>query len=181
MTSNESRHNESRHNESRAHASRATRQEPHVKSHASRAMSQEPCFTRPRKKKRKTNLIVLTKPSEKCLGERKRKEETNTDDVFLYPPPPAGSEKKTVRLANRNKKSQGEFQKKDATKRVPQAQEIDNSRKITTKKGLLEAQTKTSRSASSSSFISLLFQNHSFSDRIFKTKNSVSFLETHCI
>ena len=29
------------------------------------------------------------------------------------------------KLANRNEKSQGEFQKKDETKRVPQAQEID--------------------------------------------------------
>ena len=70
------------------------------------------------------------------------------------------------------------FKKKDETKRVPQAQEIDYSREITTKKELLEAQTNTSRSASSSSFISFLFQDHSFSDRIFKTKNSVFFLET---
>ena len=85
------------------------------------------------------------------------------------------------KLTNRNKKSQGEFQKEDETKRVPQAQEIDYSRKITTKKELLKAQTNTSRSASSSSFISFLFQDHSFSDRIFKTKNSVFFLETHCI
>ena len=81
--------------------------------------------------------------------------------------------------ANRNEKSQGEFQKKDETKRVPQAQEIDNSREITIKKELLEAQTNTSRSASSSSFISSLFQDHSFSDRIFKTKNSVFFLMKH--
>ena len=85
------------------------------------------------------------------------------------------------KLANRNEKSQGEFQKKDETKRVPQAQEIDNSREITIKKELLEAQINTSRSASSSSFFSFLFQDHSFSDRIFKTKNSVLFLETHCI
>ena len=84
------------------------------------------------------------------------------------------------KLANRNEKSQGKFQKKDATKRVPQAQEIDSSREITTKKELLEARTNTSRSARSSSFISFLFQDHSFSDRIFKTKNSVFFLETHC-
>ena len=84
------------------------------------------------------------------------------------------------KLANRNEKNQGDFQKKYETKRVPQAQEIDNSREITIKKELLEAQTNTSRSASSSSFISFLFQHHSFSDRIFKTKNSVFFLETHC-
>ena len=83
------------------------------------------------------------------------------------------------KLANRNEKSQGEFQKKDETKTVPQAQEIDNSREITSKKELLEARTNTSRSASSSSFISFLFQDHSFSDRIFKTKHSVFFLETH--
>ena len=38
------------------------------------------------------------------------------------------------KLANRNEKSQGEFQKKDETKRVPQAQEIDNSREITIRK-----------------------------------------------
>ena len=37
------------------------------------------------------------------------------------------------KLANRNEKSQGEFQKKDETKRVPQAQEINNSREITIK------------------------------------------------
>ena len=85
------------------------------------------------------------------------------------------------KLANRNEKSRGEFQKKDEPKRVPQAQEIDNSREITTKKELLEARTNTSRSARSSSFISFLFQDHSFSDRNFKTKNSVFFLETHCI
>ena len=72
------------------------------------------------------------------------------------------------------------FKKKDETKRVPQAQEIDTSRELTTKKELLEAQTNTSRSASSSSFTSFLFQDHSFSDRIFKTKNSAFFLETHC-
>ena len=84
------------------------------------------------------------------------------------------------KLANRNEKSQGEFQKKDEPKRVSQAQAIDNLREITTKNELLEAQTNTSRSARSSSFISFLFQDHSFSDRIFKTKNSVFFLETHC-
>ena len=84
------------------------------------------------------------------------------------------------KLANRNEKIQGEFQKKDETKRVPQAQEIDTSREITKKKELLEAQTNMLRSASSSSFISFLFQDHSFSDHIFKTKNSVFFLETHC-
>ena len=78
------------------------------------------------------------------------------------------------KLANRNEKSQGEFQKKDETKRVPQAQEIDYSREITTKKELLEAQTNTSRSARTSSFISFLFQDHSFSDRIFKSKCGVS-------
>ena len=47
-------------------------QEPRVKSH-------EP----PKKKrKEKTNLIVLTKPSEKCLGERKRRRGIN-DSIFL--------------------------------------------------------------------------------------------------
>ena len=84
------------------------------------------------------------------------------------------------KLANRNEKSQGEFQKKDAFKWVPQAQEIDDSREIPIKKELLEARTKTSRSARTSSFISFLFQDHSFIDRIFKTKNSVFFLDTHC-
>ena len=35
---------------------------------------------------------MLTKPSEKCLGERKKKGALNIFDAFLYPP--AGCEKK---------------------------------------------------------------------------------------
>ena len=45
------------------------------------------------------------------------------------------------KLANRNEKRQGEFQKKDETTRVSQAQEIDSSREITIKKEPLEART----------------------------------------
>ena len=75
------------------------------------------------------------------------------------------------------RKAKVSFKKKDETKRVPQAQEIDNSREITIKKELLEAQTNTSRSARSSSFISFLFQDHSFSDRFFKTKTVCFFLK----
>ena len=64
------------------------------------------------------------------------------------------------KLANRNEKSQGEFQKKDETKRVPQAQEIDNSREIATKKELLEAQT--TRRDPQGRVLSSLFVSRSF-------------------
>ena len=59
-------------------------QETRVKSHESRATRQEPRVTPPKKTKN-TYLIVLTKPSEKCLGERKKKGELNVFDAFLYP------------------------------------------------------------------------------------------------